>query len=467
MNDKLKGLFKDTLIFAFGSLGSKLILFFMVPLYTNCMTQAEYGIAEFVFTISNLLIPIMSVSVWEGVIRMGLKTGAKKENVLFNSLSVFSASSAVILIITPLWGLYSDISPWKMYLSLYAIFYILNQIELNYLKIKDKNKLFSVSSILQTAVLAVMNVILLVKFDLGVKGYLLSNVVAVLAADIFIFFVGKLYKDLKVSRFDKDLLKQMLAYSGPLVINNISWWIIHSSDKIMLQAMRSNAELGLYTAASKIPSLINVFVTIFTQAWGISSIKEMESSNDSKYYSQVFNIYSTFLIACMIFLTTIMKPFMHIYVGEEFFEAWRFVPLLLLAAIFQAFSSYFGALLGALQKSIKTMTTTLVGGIVNIAVNYVLIKYIGIWGAVIGTLTAFVVVTVQRKIIITKCIPLTNSWIRFTVNVLICLAHALLVSLGSHIVIPSVIAIAAFIIINFKALKELCLTIIKMLFKRA
>ena len=45
MNDKLKSLFKDTLIFAFGSLGSKLILFFMVPLYTTCRTQAEYGIA--------------------------------------------------------------------------------------------------------------------------------------------------------------------------------------------------------------------------------------------------------------------------------------------------------------------------------------------------------------------------------------------------------------------------------------
>lgn len=462
MNGKLKNLFKDTLIFAIGSLGSKFILFFMVPLYTNYMSKAEYGISEYVFTISNLLIPILSVSIWEGVIRMGLKTGTKRENVLRNGLSVFAASSIVIMLITPLWRFYDAIGPWRMYLSAYAIVYILNQIELNYLKVQEKNKLYSLASIFQTAVLAGLNVFLLVGLRMGIEGYLLSNVIAVLSADLLIFFLGKLGKDLKGGSFDMDLLKQMLAYSGPLIVNNISWWIIHSSDKIMIQTMRSSAELGLYTAASKIPSLINVFVTIFTQAWGVSSIKEMESSNDNKYYSEVFELYSVFLVGCMIALTTVIKPFMHVYVGKEFVESWIFVPLLLLAAVMQAFSSYFGALLGALQKSVKTMTTTLVGGVVNIILNYVLISRIGIWGAIIGTLTAFVVVTLQRRVIVAKYVNLSNSWMKFTLNIFICLAQAVLVSLGIHIVVSSIAAILAFAAINYSKIKDILCQLIEM-----
>ena len=465
MNNKLKGLLKDTMIFALGSFGSKIILFFMVPLYTNYLTKPEYGIAEYVFTIANLLVPIFSISIWEGVTRMGLKSGVKKENVLFNSITVFGACSALIVLLTPAWNLYRDISPYKVYLSAYAIVYILNQIEMNYLKVKDNNKMFALATVLQTAILAVLNVVLLVKLRLGVRGYLIANVAAVAAADGFIFLAGRLYRDLRLGRFEMPLMRQMLVYSAPLIVNNISWWVIHSSDKIMIKEMLTAGELGLYTAASKIPSLINVFVTIFTQAWGISSIKEMESTNDSEYYSQVFELYSVFLVGCMVFLTAIMKPFMSVYVGKEFVEAWRFVPLLLLAAVFQAFSAYFGSLLGALQNSVHTMTTTMIGGVANIVLNFVLIRLVGVWGAIIGTLSAFVIITAIRKGIVSRKIQFTNSWGKFAVNALLCLAHACLVSMDFHIVLVSVVVIGVFLAINYKTIWSILQSLLRIAYK--
>lgn len=64
MNNKYNKLVKDTLIFALGSIGSKFILFFLVPLYTNCLTTEQYGIADLVFTIAQIFIPIISLVIF-------------------------------------------------------------------------------------------------------------------------------------------------------------------------------------------------------------------------------------------------------------------------------------------------------------------------------------------------------------------------------------------------------------------
>ena len=61
MASRYKPLLKDTVIFGLGNLGKKLILLLMVPLYTNFMSDAEYGIAELVFTAAQLMAPFISV----------------------------------------------------------------------------------------------------------------------------------------------------------------------------------------------------------------------------------------------------------------------------------------------------------------------------------------------------------------------------------------------------------------------
>ena len=46
--DKYKKLLSNTLIFAIGMFSSKLLTFFMVPFYTNVLTENELGTAGLV-----------------------------------------------------------------------------------------------------------------------------------------------------------------------------------------------------------------------------------------------------------------------------------------------------------------------------------------------------------------------------------------------------------------------------------
>lgn len=454
MNRKYKVLFKDTFIFALGNLGSKIILFCLVPLYTNFLTAEEYGIADLVFTTSQLIVPIVSIVIYEAVIRFGLIKSQNPAEVLKTGLVIGTIGTTVTVLITPLFGIYRPLARWKWYLCIYVILYFNSNIFKSYLKVKDKNKIFAGISVVQTFVMALLNIVLLAVLRTGVKGYLLANICATALAALLAANLSGAIRDFQRAKFNRNLCLEMIKYSTPLILNELSWWVIHSSDKFMIEAMISASALGLYTVASKIPSLINVMISIFGQAWGISSIREIESTNDSGFYSSVLKGYMFITFSACILLVSIIKPFMMIYVGNEFQTAWIFVPILLVSAVFSSISSYYGQLYGALKKSINSMMTTICAAIINIVVNYIFIQKVGIWGAVIGTLSAYIVLVITRMIDVSRFIRIEIDYLRLALNCMIIIAQAILTSKGYYITITSFISIALFIVINYKTLME-------------
>ncbi|MBP5237012.1 MAG: oligosaccharide flippase family protein [Clostridia bacterium] len=450
MNKKNKVLFKNLAIFALGSVGSKLILFLLVPVYTNYMTKDEYGIADLVFTVGQILVPFVSAGIFNAVIRFGISKNYKRENVLRNACLIAAAGTVLMVSITPVFGLFPSLREWKWFLFLYVISDLYSSIGCNYLKAKENNRAYAFISIIRTAVLAGLNIFLLVFLNKGVRGYLSSTIIASGVAFIFAVIAGKTVTDLRRSHPDRSLLKEMLAYSAPLILNGVSWWVIHSSDKIMIKVMISAAALGLFSVAGKIPSVINVIVWVFSQAWDISSIKEIEDARDTGFFARVFSMYSfsTFLVA--IIAIGLTKPFMAIYVGAEFRECWVFVPLLLVSAANNAIATYFGCFYTALKKSRLSMYSTLVAAAVNVVVNFSLIPFIGIWGAVIGTLVSYIALALFRMITVLKLIAISIDLRSFIISYLLVLAAAIAVSLDFYVYISSAVVLVLFIAVNRK-----------------
>lgn len=453
--NKYKRLFGDTLIFAIGNIGSKFILFFLVPVYTNYMTTSQYGTADLIFTFAQLLMPFTSIVIYDAVLRFGLSSDTKKENVLFNSLVVIVIGIIILLILTPVISCYEAIAEWKWYLSIYIIVSTLNLTFMNYLKVKGKNRIYAIVSIIQTAITALLNIVLLVFMHLNIKGYLLANIVGITISVIIAAVLGNVFIDLKKSRVDKKLFKEMVCYSLPLILNNISWWVVQSSDKMMVQIMLNVSALGLYTVAAKIPALINVMINVFSQAWGISSVREIESTNDCQFYSRVLEIYTFLGFGFSIFLVSIVKFLMPFYVGKTFIQSWKYVPILLAAAAFAAIAYYYGSLYGALKKSVNNMITTLIAAIVNIIINFIFIKLYGVYGAAIGTLAAYIVMAHSRMLDVGRFIKIRISKKIYIMNCLLVISQAILVSLDIQVILVSILVIVLYIINNRRLINEI------------
>ena len=459
MKRKYSKLLKDTFIFSLGSLGSKLILFFMVPLYTNCLTAEAYGTADLVFTVGEFITPIISLVIFDGITRYTLSKEYRKEDVLRVGYYVIGADVLIAAIIGPIVGLYKPLGQWKWYLSVYLVISIVDSIQFNYLKACNKNKLYSFLSILKTASMAFLNIYFLAIKHIGVKGYLLANILALFINNILAFILGNCATDLKKSKHNTKLLKEMLWYSSPLVLNNISWWVIQSSDKVMVEYMLGASLLGIYTVAAKIPALINVIISIFSQAWGISSITEYENANDETFYSNVQNVYMAIVCGACVCYVSFVKIFMHFYVGEQFQDAWKYVPLLLVSAVFSSISSFYGSLYSAIKKSVNNMLSTFFSAIINILINFALIPFIGVWGAVIGTVVAYFFIAIYRTLDVRRYIHIKINWINFSINCLTVVVQAIFVSLDLFGWFFSIIAIVAFLINNKEIIKGILKTL--------
>ncbi|MBO5556559.1 MAG: polysaccharide biosynthesis C-terminal domain-containing protein [Oscillospiraceae bacterium] len=455
MNEKHSRLLKDTVIFAVGSLGSKLILFFLVPLYTNYMTQAEYGVADLVYTASELVVPFVSLVIFDAMLRFGLSREHRPEDVLLVSLQVLAVGSLVTIALTPLLGLYPRLGPWKWYLSATVILFMLSHTEMNYLKVTDRNKTYALISILQTLVLALTNLALLVGFRLGIRGYLIASLAGSATAVVLATFCGHIPSALRRAKPNRELRRQMLLFSIPLILNNVSWWVIQSSDKFMVDFLVGAAALGLYTAATKIPSLINVIIGIFSQAWNISAVREIEGNNELDFYGDVLRTYSVVAIGAALLVCAISKPFMLIYTGREFHSAWQYVPLLLASAAFSAIADYYASLYRALKRSVRNSTSAMMAALVNIAVNFALIPRLGVWGAVIGTVVAYAGLTLFRIVDVYRFLPFDPRWGLFLANSLLMLVQAVLVSLDWHAAAVSLVCLVLFVCVNRSVLRDI------------
>ena len=259
-------------------------------------------------------------------------------------------------------------------------------------------KRYAFYGVLNSLLLVMFNIIFLVILHQGISAYLVSFSLSYGISGIVSFVLSREYIYLDFTCCNKKSMKQMLKYSFPNIPNMISWWINSVSDRYIIMWFMGSKVTGLYTAASKLPAMINLVSSIFQQAWQYSASKFINTSNNKSFFSNVFRGYAYICVVSCGILILFNKLICHILLHSTFYSAWKFVPLLLLAATFGCISTYFGTFYQALKNNKILMISTLLGAVVNIILNFVLIPIIGGIGAAIATLMSYLLVMSIRII---------------------------------------------------------------------
>ena len=455
-DNKIKELFGNIMVFTISNIGTKLVLFFMIPLYTNYLTTSQYGSAELIVTSTNLLIPLFSLAINESVYRFSMEKVVNKKEILKCFYFVYLISILLTIVTTSVLSFIPSFSEYRLYFALITLTTILNDGYALYIKGNDKNKIFAIDNIIYVVALAIFNIIFLVTMRLETRGYLLAIVVSKLISFVFLALFGRERRFIFPRSLDKDLLIKMIRYSIPLLFNSINWWVIGSSDKYMLGIMISTTEVGLYTVASKVPSLVNTATTVFTEAWTISSIKEYNGENDGKFYNSIFSVFNVSMALLVSFVMLIARPFMHFYVSESYYSAISMLPTLLLSAYFLGYASFLGVTFSTVMKSSVIMKSSLIAAVVNVVANYVLIPIYGGQGAAIATMLTYAAIAAYRLKESQKYMPVRIKLLEFISSIFILLVQAAFVSTGNYWELSSFIAFIFLIFIHRKNIVSMC-----------
>lgn len=393
---KNKYLIKNTIVLSIGNFGSKLITFFLVPLYTNILTTSEYGTIDLITILTTVIVPLITLNISEAVMRYSMDKNSNKEKILsigtiilFISLLI-SALSIPILKIIPVTGNYAVL------LSIYMMAFISSHIYLCYIRGKEQLLDYSIISIVQTLIIASLNIYFLAFLKIGIKGYIIAYIIAYLVTTILCIIRGKIFSSLRKISFDKKLAKEMIKYSVILIPNSLMWWIMNSLDRVMVSSMISIEANGIYAVSYKLPTIVITLTTIFNQAWMFSAVKEKESKDKNEYTNSVYTALFNIVVTVSIAILFILKPLMEIYVGKEFFTAWEYIPPLIIGTIFLTLGTFISNEYTAHKDSMGFLKSSTIGALVNVILNFLLIPRIGIIGAAIATCVSYICVYIFR-----------------------------------------------------------------------
>ena len=466
-SDKVRNLAKDTGLFAISSFGSKILLFLLTPLYTGILSTAQYGIADLLSTTVLFAYPLLTLSVSEAALRFAMEKNTSARAV-FDITMLFTALSFVLVFILKPFAVMIDVSLDEYWLYFWLIF-CLNNIHTafsNFIKGKGHTQLFAVSGIVQTVSVIIADILFLVVFDLGIKGYLWGIIAGYAVSVSVMFFGGRLYSLFFPFSIDKALMKDMLRYCIPVIPTTIAWAVNTGIDKYMIIGMVGMSDNGVYSIAHKIPGILTAVMGIFISAWQLSAISNHGEEDESRFQTDIYRVFSlTGLLGCFL-LITVNRPLSYILFAKEFHTAWMYVPFLIVSAYFASLSGFLASAFRASKQTGGLFVSVMSGAVLNVILNLVLISAAGTIGAAAATALSFFTVWLIRMITVQKILPIKTDKIRTAVSYTLFFAAAALSCFDQwYSICVSMVLMAAVCIIERRDIKYILNGMIRIIFK--
>ena len=411
---KYKRLGVNTVLVFIGNLGSKLIALFMLPFYTKWLSVEDYGVTDVITVYAGFFLGIISLSIAEAVFiypKDKDKTTQKKyfSSGLFFSVICFLVA-AIIFFITKSILSYNTISnsfteyAWSIYFVILVTF--LQAYLQQFTRSIDKMKIYAITGIVLTALLALFAFLLIPSF--GIMGFVYAQILGYLLASLFTFFGSKLHTYISFKSIHLPSYKEMLYYSVPLIPNGIMWWVISSLNRPVMEASIGVYGIGIFAVANKFPSIVSMVFLVFANSWQISVLEEFDKENFKQYYNKVLRVVFALLVLLSCGVAIFSEQIIALFADEKFYEAWKFVPILTLAILFSSLSSFVGTCFSAVRKSKYYFYSSIWGAVSSLLLNIVLIPYFGLFGAVIAVVLSHLVMAITRIKYSWQYVKITN-----------------------------------------------------------
>lgn len=448
---KGKDLAKNTAIVSIGKICTQLITFFLLPVYTAVLSNEEYGVVDLLNTLTSLLLPIATLQIEQGIFRylLDCRENKEKQTTLITTVSKFILVQSAICILIFLCASPFIHNEYKYFLMTNLLMGILSSISLQICRGLGDNKTYAVGSFITGALTVILNVIFIVAFKWGAYGMLIATAISNLLCAIYVFVKKKIYKYIDIKQNDKNLLKDIIKYSVPLIPNMISWWIVSASDRTIISAVIGVAQNGIYSAANKFSGIFSTLYSVFNLTWTESASININSEDRDEFFSKIFDFIVRFFGSLCLGTIAVMPFVFGILVNEKFAESYYQIPILILGSVFNILVSFLGSVYVAEKLTKEIAKTSIIAAIINIVVNIALINQIGLYAASISTVIAYLAMFIYRWIDVKKYVSIkTNKTLIAVLSVSFLVAiitYYLKMKIISIVVLLAVIIIAIYI----------------------
>ena len=399
-----KELAKNTSIIFVGTICTKLLTFFLLPLYTGLLSTEEYGIVDLFTTIISLVVPIISLQIEQGLFRFLIdnRKDEKKKKELISTSIVFVIINVLVYLI-----IFIIISPfihndYKYFLATNVIACLFSTLLLQIARGFGNNKEYSVAGVITAFFTIICNILFLVELHLKVNGMLLGTLIGYLLGIIYLFTKIRIYHYFSFRHCKKDSLKKLLKYSIPLVPNQLSWWVFNTSDRVIVSILLGLSSNGILSISYKFSSAFVLLYNIFNMSWMESMSLHINDKDVENYFNKTVNTIFNFFAAIAILIIAFMPILFDLLINKNYIESYNLIPISLLATICQVVVGLVSVVYVAKNDTKALANTAILSAVINIVVHLGLIRFIGLYAALISTFISYLIFAIYRSYDVNK-----------------------------------------------------------------
>lgn len=428
---RAKRFLKSSFIYFVGNILTKIISFFLLPMYTSFIPTKGMGYFDVVNTYLNIIIPIVSVTIWAAILRycFDYKDLEGKYKVIFNAMIVMFGSLAIFSAAALIFGFVGNLE-YLFLIYLMGVAMILQNCYSNMARALGYNTTFAASGVVGGLVNCGSNVFMILCLHMHEESLFIALALGLFAQVVVMERKVKFLRHISIQLYDRQLLISMLQYSLPLALNSTCFWFLSSYDKIGISSALGLSANGVYSIAGKYTYIVGLVSDCFNLA-----MQEMlfsmgnQKEGKTEFYSLTSNYYVKFLMYGLLLLLPFVYFTFPILIDKEYSAAFPLIPIYLLATVESVFSGFLGDIFAAEKKTSAVFYSTIVAAVVNVAVFYLLIGRIGIQAANIALALGFLANIIIRIVLLRKSFSLkinlkmflftlalfaAGSWIYFT-----------------------------------------------------
>jgi O-antigen/teichoic acid export membrane protein len=358
----------QTAVYGLTTIAPRILNFFLTPVYVSAYPAKVYGIFTTMFSWVSMINPILAFGMETTFFRYLNKRPDEKQQVYNNTFGAILALSILFLLsVLPFIGSIASYvridpnSPLDDYVNYVAFFIAVLILDawcvIPFARIRANGRpgRYGLIKCTNIIVFILLNLLFIyglpyvidnqlpgyvwVKswFRAGWVGYVfLSNLIA---SALTLFLLLPEFMQLR-PKFDRPMFREMLLYSWPVLVANLSFVINENLDKLLLSKYLPEAtraiDTGIYGACAKIAVFLNIFVQAFrlgAEPFFFSQAKKENAGNTYAVIMDYFVIAVSLIFVALVANIELLKFFVKgrdLVQRELYWSGLRAVPLLLL-----------------------------------------------------------------------------------------------------------------------------------------
>ena len=189
-----------------------------------------------------------------------------------------------------------------------------------------------------------------------------------------------------VNKFDKHLFITMVKESFPLAIAASCATVYTRCDSIMIGAMMTTAEVGVYAIAAKLISVIQIILTPIRESV-YPTFVNLYYKDKSKYKRLYIEVTSllTWIYIMEVAFSFLILPYVFKFLNDEYMQALPIYQIYVLSAFFTYNAGLRAGHFTLVNKGKILAYSQFAAVVINIVLNYIGISMLGVYGAAVAT----------------------------------------------------------------------------------